>query len=75
MNKTEQITPRVFIIKDFDEIIDLIVSLNDCHQVIINLSNLELSSRYRIVDFLSGYIYARNGKRNKLEDNIYMFSI
>lgn len=68
-------TPRVFIVKNFEDVEDCVNCLEQIHSIIVNLSSLEISNRYRIVDFLSGYIYARKGYREKLESNIYMFSL
>lgn len=73
--KEAQITPRVFLIKEENNIFDCIKGIKENRQIIINISSIETRLRYRIVDFLSGYIYALNGNRVKLEDNIYMFSI
>lgn len=75
VRKEAQITPRVFLIKEENNIFDCIKGIKENRQIIINISSIETRLRYRIVDFLSGYIYALNGNRVKLEDNIYMFSI
>ncbi len=75
VKKEAQITPRVFLIKEENNIFDCIKGIKENRQIIINISSIETRLRYRIVDFLSGYIYALNGNRVKLEDNIYMFSI
>ena len=48
---------------------------NGYDEVIVNVSNVELKSRYRYIDFISGYVMALNGKRCKLEENIYSFKI
>lgn len=74
MNK-KSITPKVFIVKDLSQMIDCVASLIENKQIIINISFLDLMMKQRIIDFLSGYIYALNGKREKFEDNIYIFSL
>ncbi len=75
VKKEAQITPKVFLIKEENNIFDCIRGIKENRQIIINISSIDTHLRYRIVDFLSGYIYALNGNRVKLEDNIYMFSI
>lgn len=70
-----QITPRVYLIKDEKAIYSCIQGIKENRQIIVNISSLEISFRYRVIDFLSGYIYALNGRREKLEENIYMFTI
>lgn len=75
MNKTCDLTPRVYLIRNEDEIYDLIDGLKKYRQIIVNLTNLNTNKKCRIIDFLSGYIYALNGFREKLEDNIYAFTI
>ena len=75
MNKLKDLTPRVFIVYSEKDIYSLLEGINNHHQIIINLTNLSTKEKYRIIDFLSGYIYAKNGSREKLEDNIYSFSI
>ncbi len=71
----EQITPKVILIRNEDNVHDCLQGLREQRQIIVNISSLEKSQRYRIIDFLSGYTYALNGSREKLEENIYMFSL
>ena len=66
VRKEAQITPRVFLIKEENNIFDCIKGIKENRQIIINISSIETRLRYRIVDFLSGYIYALNGNRVKL---------
>ena len=75
MIKTCDFNHRVYLIRNEDEIYDLIDGLKKYRQIIVNLTNLNTKKKCRIIDFLSGYIYAINGFREKLEDNIYAFTI
>ena len=78
MNKTKQneiITPKVILVKSKKDIYNCINSLNDHKTIIVNITTLSIENKYRIIDFLSGYIFALKGKREKIEDDIYTFSI
>lgn len=68
-------TPIVFLLKDQENVKSCIESLVSNKQIIINLTLLSNEKRYRVIDFLSGYVFALNGNREKLEDLIYLFSI
>ena len=43
--------------------------------MIVNVSLVSIKERYRVIDFLSGFVMAYQGKRKKLEENIYSFKI
>ena len=76
INKTDKnkIPPSVFFVYKFEDIDKIIKVLDLRKDVILNVSNMEIKNRIRVIDFLSGFIFAKNGKREKLEDNIYLFT-
>lgn len=71
--KIKFIPPKVFLPKNVDEISSIIDTLITNTPVIVNVLSLSNKDRYRIIDFLSGYVFALNGCREKLEDCIYTF--
>lgn len=48
--------------------------LKNGHQQIINLEQASLEVSARVIDFLSGVIYALNGNVQKIGDKVYMFT-
>lgn len=68
-------TPKVILINDDLDLERIIMHIKNEDEVIVNVSLLDIKLRYRYIDFLSGYIMALNGKRKKLEENIYSFKI
>ena len=75
VKKKEAITPIVFLLKNQENVKCCIDTLKKNKQIIINLSLLDNDKRYRVIDFLSGFVFALNGNREKLEDLIYLFSL
>lgn len=73
--KIKHVAPIVYNVTSFYEIESIAKNLFVKQSVIINLSNLEIKDKYRVIDFLSGVIYTLHGKREKLEENIYIFSV
>ena len=73
--KSKQLTPKVFLVKDTDNVFDCIKTLKENKSIIVNISSLDVKEKYRVIDFLSGYIYALKRSIGNLEDNIYMFSL
>lgn len=73
--KIKHVAPIVYNVTSFYEIETIAKNLFIKQSVIINLSNLEIKDKYRVIDFLSGVIYTLRGKREKLEENIYIFSV
>lgn len=69
------ITPKVILVKENDDLNRVLNYLQNDEEVIVNVSLLDMKASYRIVNFLSGYVYAYNGKRKKLEDKIYSFKL
>jgi cell division inhibitor SepF len=60
--------------KDFDECPRLVKTLRANRPVIINVEQLERDVARKIFDFLSGAIYAIDGKVQKVSDNIFVFA-
>lgn len=75
IKRKEAITPKVIIVSSHEDIYKCLNFIEENKQIIINITSLSNLDKYRFIDFLSGYIYARKGKREKIEDNIYTFSI
>ncbi len=71
----EYSTPCVFFPNAYKDLSKIIECLESGHNVIVNVSNMQEIGRFRIIDFLSGFIYAKKGKREKLEENIFLFSL
>lgn len=65
--------PVVFFPTRFEDLDGIISTLKTGHNVIVNVKNMEDRMKYRILDFLSGYAYAKNLKREKLDIWIYLF--
>lgn len=73
-NGKENIPPSVYFPQNFQDVEHIIDCLQSGHSAIVNVSNMNTKDRYRILDFLSGYIYAVHGKRKKLEECIFLFT-
>lgn len=69
------ITAKVVLYKDEIDLDRIVLYLRQGDEVIVNVSLIELKDRYRVIDFLSGFIMAFQGKRKKIEENIYSFKI
>ena len=72
-NDKNKIPPSVMFIYTYKDIDKIIKVLNLKRDVIVNVTNMDKVSQLRVIDFLSGYIYANNGKREKLEETIFLF--
>lgn len=68
-------SPRVFMIMNYNEAQEVANHILVKQDVIVNVSNLTTKDKYRVIDFLSGVIYSLEGRRLKLEPNIYLFSL
>ncbi|MCI6357261.1 MAG: cell division protein SepF [Erysipelotrichaceae bacterium] len=73
--RIKHVAPIVYNVTSYYEIETIANNLFNNQSIIINLSNLELKDKYRVIDFLSGVCYSLKGKRTKLEDNIYIFTV
>lgn len=69
------IAPRVFMVMNYNEAQEIANNLLAKQDIIVNVSNLITKDKYRVIDFLSGVVYAHEGKRLKLEPNVYLFSL
>ena len=61
--KSKIVPPRVFLPKNIDELPEIIDAIVENVPVIVNVLSLASKDRYRIIDFLSGYVFALNGCR------------
>ncbi|MGE5379878.1 MAG: cell division protein SepF [Methylocystaceae bacterium] len=57
----------------FDEVQEIADNLRQRRQVIINLEKTPSDTAQRIIDFVSGTVYALDGHTQKLAENIVMF--
>jgi cell division inhibitor SepF len=64
----------IFSPQSFDDASMIANNLKSGKAVIINLGRLDVSLATRIVDFVSGIIYALEGESKKVGDNIFVFT-
>lgn len=55
-----------------DEILAIADELNKLHTVVLNLENADRDASRRIVDFLSGVAYSRDGKIKRIAANTFI---
>ena len=67
--------PKVIIVSKIEDIDEIIKLLNNHIPLIVNVMNFETRQAYRLIDFLSGYCYAKMGKYKKIDKMIYRFEI
>lgn len=60
--------------KAFEDVIDIAKRLQDRKIVTINLSLVGEELSIRIIDFVSGAVYALDGEIMKLADNVYLLA-
>lgn len=65
--------PIVIFINKYEDLDKIVSSLQTGHNVIVNAKNVDEKMKYRVLDFLTGYAFALNIKREKLETWIYLF--
>ena len=58
----------------FEEVAEIIDNLLDGNPVIVNLSEVRENTAQRVVDLLSGAIYAINGNLCELQKDVYIFT-
>jgi len=63
------VTPQAF-----DDVMDIAKKLQNKTIVTINLALVDIELSRRIIDFVSGTIYALDGGIMKLADNVYLFA-
>lgn len=64
----------VFVPTSFDDIEKVIISLKMGKTAIVHLTNLKPETQIRVLDMLSGAIFALNGGVYEMEKNVFMFS-
>ena len=69
------LTPQVIILKFFQDIDLVIDELTKNKPLIVNASNLVYQDGQRVIDFLSGYCFAKNGNIKKIDNLIYRIDI
>lgn len=64
----------VFDPKEYDDVAKMIDALKENKNIIVHLEKLKKETAFRILDMLSGAIYALGGGVYEMEENIFMFS-
>lgn len=64
----------VFDPQKYEDVATMIDALKDGKNIIVHLEKLKKETAMRILDLLSGAIYALGGGVYEMEDNIFMFS-
>lgn len=72
MHKTGPVA--VFDPQEYGDVAKMIDALKDGKNIIVHLEKLKKETAMRILDLLSGAIYALGGGVYEMEDNIFMFS-
>ncbi|MBQ8725901.1 MAG: cell division protein SepF [Clostridia bacterium] len=67
-------TIDIFKPKSFDDVAKIIDNLLDGRPAIVHLSDVKDSTAQRVVDLLSGAIYAINGNLCELQKDVYIFT-
>jgi len=73
--KTSQPTIVHITPKSFDDVMDIAKRLQNKTIVSINLALVDVVLSKRIIDFVSGAVYALDGGVMKLADNVYLFAV
>ena len=58
----------------YEQVQQIAENLKEHHTVIVNLENADAVVSQQIVDFLSGAVYALNGKMKKIGRGIFLFT-
>ena len=64
----------VFVPTSFDDIEKIIQALKFGKTAVVHLTNLKPETQIRVLDMLSGAIFALNGGVYEMEKNVFMFS-
>jgi cell division inhibitor SepF len=64
----------IFYPKSYEDVEKIIDTLRSGKNAIVHFTELKETTSMRIIDMLSGAIYALNGGLYEMEKNIYMFS-
>ena len=67
---------KVFVVQSskFDEVQGMVDHLKEQAPVVVNLSGADYDTARRMVDFLTGAVYALNGSVHKVADGIFLFA-
>lgn len=60
--------------ESFDNVTDIAEHLRDRHTVVLNLENASKEATRRLLDFLSGFAYAQEGKVKKVAVSTYIIT-
>lgn len=71
----DKTSPQVIILSDFCDVDAAVEVLRHGNPVIVNAASVERRDGYRAIDFLSGFVFAQNGKYRRIDDMIYRFEI
>lgn len=74
LHRTDKV--RVIVIKpaDFASVEDIATHLKERNPVVVNLEALDLGESKRIIDFLSGTIFALDGRLRKIGARVFIFT-
>ena len=73
--KQEKSSPvEVFIPTSFNDVEKIINALRNRNNAIVKLGNLKTGTMIRVIDMLSGAVYALGGGLYEIEKNTYMLS-
>lgn len=64
----------IFVPTSFDDIEKIIQALKFGKTAVVHLTNLKPETQIRVLDMLSGAIFALNGGVYEMEKNVFMFS-
>lgn len=64
----------VFIPTSFDDVEKIIDALKSNKTALVHLTNLKTETQIRVLDMLSGAVYALGGGVYEMEKNVFMFS-
>ena len=74
MSTTSQGGVMIYSPSTYEDVQLLIDHLKMREQVIVDFSTLNQAAVYRILDFMSGAIYALNGSIQQISNNIFLFA-
>ncbi len=64
----------VFAVKSYDDVALIIDSIKSGKTAVVHLTELKLETAIRVLDMLSGAIYALGGGIYEMQKNVFMFS-
>ncbi|HHU69004.1 MAG TPA: cell division protein SepF [Thermoanaerobacterales bacterium] len=71
-NKRSDIKINVIEPEEYEDVLEISENLKKACAVIINLKNMDINDAVRMIDFLSGLVYAINGSIKKIENSIFL---